>query len=176
MQLDENCLLCNPLFHDRFCKTTEVLALVLAAAPFSARLDELLDKTRLGPKELLDICHALRRAGFIRQHDVFAANWVLCASAAHLTLEDVFFCVAREFNDGKPGIMDAPVVDASTSGRVNAFLMQASIETNQCFLKELRRFSLARLWAGRSTRVGGGPPEHSLAPKAAQAMADAEAR
>ena len=108
MQLDENCLLCNPLFHERFYKTTEVLALILAAAPFSTSQDELLDKTRLTPSQLLPICRALRRAGFIRYHEVFASNWVLSTSAAHLTLEDVFFCVVRDFDDGMPGTVAVP--------------------------------------------------------------------
>ncbi|WP_206047056.1 hypothetical protein, partial [Noviherbaspirillum denitrificans] len=131
MHIDEHCLLCNPLFHDRFRKTTEVLALVLAAAPFSAGVVELLDSTRLPPKQLLAICGTLQRAGFIRQHEVFAANWVLCAPAAHLTLEDVYFCVAREFDDGLP-CSSAPA--GSAVGGVDAFLMQASIATYQCFL------------------------------------------
>lgn len=161
MQLDESCLLCNPVFHDRFCKTTEVLALVLSAAPFSVGLDEMLDRTSLVPMQLMPICHALRRAGFIRQHEVFATNWVLCTPAADLTLEDVFHCVAHEFGDGQA----APDAGGAVSSSVNAVLMQASIATYQCILRELRRFALARLRVGVSRPAESSPPErnHSLA-------------
>lgn len=175
MRLDDNCLLCNPQFHSRFCKTTEVLALILAAAPYSVGPPELLDKTRLPPKQLLNICQALCRAGLVRQHEVFAANWVLCMSAAHLTLEDVFYCVAREFDDGIQPTAAPSGSAASELGGVNAFLMQASIATNQCFLKELRRFSLARLRTVRPAWTVDRAPDYHLAKHAARVVADADA-
>ena len=174
MQLDENYLLCNPLFHERFYKTTEVLALILAAAPFSAAQDELLDKTRLAPSQLLPICRALWPAGFIRHHDVFASNWVLNTSAVHLTLEDVFFCVARDFDDGMPGTAAAPATAASALNGVNAFLMQASISTYQCFLKELRRFSLTPLRTGGIAPADEVSSRFGLVQTAIQAMAAAD--
>lgn len=174
MQLDENCLLCNPLFHERFYRTTEVLALILGAAPFSTAQDELLDKTRLAPSQLLPICHALRRAGLIRHHDVFASNWILNISAAHLTLEDVFFCVARDFDDGMPGTAAVLTAAASNLSGINAFLMQASISTYQCFLKELRRFSLAPLRTGGIAPADGVSSKFGLAQTAIPIMAQAD--
>lgn len=147
MLLDEGCLLCNPQFHDRFCRTTEVLAVILSAAPYSVDAPELLEKTGLTTVQLLPICRALGRAGLIRQHEVFAANWVLCVPAAELTLEDVFHCVAQEFNDGLHQAGPRLTGGGCASTGLDAFLMQASIATYQCFLRELKRFALARLRA-----------------------------
>ncbi|HEY8605662.1 MAG TPA: Rrf2 family transcriptional regulator [Noviherbaspirillum sp.] len=148
-------LLGNAALHERFFATTEILAKMVTRAPRAISITQLEAETGRPARELGKLCHALGRAGIVRQDEQAADKWAVVGDPSQVTLEDVFRCILEQQS---PTRAEGRTERAASD--VDLVVMQAMIAINQSVFTQLRRFSLDRVKAS----AGGSFPTHRRQP------------
>jgi DNA-binding IscR family transcriptional regulator len=142
----------NGALHERFCFTTQVLAVLVTSAPRSISIAQIQQYIARPARDIEKVCDGLHESMLIEPDAVIRGNWSLACEPSSVTLEDVFRFVISLYS-GRPlrARQESGEGEQLTMG-VDLLVMQATMAVNQSVYKQLRQFPLDRLRMSATAR------------------------
>ena len=144
MSLSDDYILGSTTLHVQFCLATEILAALVAHAPYPVSTPVLEKLTGHPSKDLARLCSSLWQSMLISPNSS-GEGWILINPAHRMTLEDVFRSVVESQQPRSSAKSQVSGRNARLRPDVELLVGQATIAINQSVFRHLRQYSLDRL-------------------------------